>query len=177
MGPTPAPTPSPTLAHQDLYDILVANSHDNGVSLANETSPQFWAAQQILHEPHVTSYSQDRLLQRYAMGVFYHILVTHNADAFEGANFTDECSWDGIDCNGFGQVLEMNIRWNGLLGYLPPELALLSTLSTCQKTSGLRILFVSFLCTLTCCCSASRTGWERSLWNHSNYLCPVGKLE
>lgn len=128
LAPTLAPTLGPTRVHQEIYEILVARSHDNGQSLANETLPQFWSAQQLLSDPQVTSYSVNRILQRYAMGVLYSIFFTSNDDVWTSVNFTDECSWEGLVCNGFGEVVEIEMRWTYSRGYLPHELSLLSTL-------------------------------------------------
>ena len=122
-----APSVAPTSAHQEIYDVLVANSFDDGYSLANETTPQSQAAQLLLSDPLVQNYSVNRLLQRYAMGTFYYIVEMFSD--WQGVNSTNECSWIGVLCNPSGEVIKIELRWSGLAGYLPDELALLSALS------------------------------------------------
>ena len=172
FGPTPAPTVAPTPIHQEIFDILVANSHDNGQSLANVTSPQSLAAQQLLRDPNVASYSVARLLQRYSLGVFYLIVVASSDSVWTSIDSTNECSWEGLTCNGFGQVVEMELQYTRIKGSLPEELGLLSTLS---KQEGLtqteyiaRSISISY----------RETGFvvKQFFRDDSDFTCPTAKL-
>jgi hypothetical protein len=76
-------------------------------------------------------YSYDQLRQRYAMYCLYHA-----TGALEWTNTTGwkrkgvpECRWFGVTCDSNGFVDRLNLRNNGLLGQIPPEVGLIPKLT------------------------------------------------
>ena len=97
-----SPTAGPTRPNQATLDILVANSFDGGSSVKNATTEQYWAADFLLNDPLVSTYSNERLLQRYAFLTLFRIIDLRRGQytsLWQGLNLTDECVARGIDCN------------------------------------------------------------------------------
>lgn len=126
----PVPTQAPTPIEFDLLVFLMEKSFDDGEALMNEDSPQYQAFLWLSENARVADYSEDRLLQRYALATFY--FSTHGENWFfqelwlSNAN---ECLWysrSSKSCNEGGQMQNLELDYNNVNGVLPPELGLLS---------------------------------------------------
>ena len=115
----------------DLLTFLTDKSFDNGAALLDESSPQYRAYLWLSNNTQVGNYSDDRLLQRYALSTFY--FSTHGENWFFQdlwLSNTDECSWysrsSNLPCNQYGQIQNLELDYNNVNGVLPPELGFLS---------------------------------------------------
>jgi len=75
------------------------------------------------------AYNSSRLLQRYAVMVFFYSLSGEDwgcKDGFESE--IHECDWYGIYCNLKDQVIEIKLMQNQLQGELPSEMAIFTLL-------------------------------------------------
>jgi len=116
------------------------------------TSPQKRALHWITADPALTSYSQDRLFQRFALKTFFYATNGGNDNLLEGEQWTQfsgwrssqeqysylhECQWyttadvankSEPPCDDQGIYLVLSLRRNNLQGTLPRELSLLTNL-------------------------------------------------
>lgn len=115
---------------------------------ASPDSPQARAYHWLEDDPMVDTYSESRLLQRYAMASFYH--------ATKGDQWTlsidwlsyeiEECDWyhkfndqQTVTCDMKGNLLALELTNNGLAGTLPPEIALLTSLELLDVANNYNI--------------------------------------
>jgi hypothetical protein len=135
LSPTQSPSPFPTQISPptefDLFAFLIEQSFDDGEALMDEDSPQYQAYIWLSENAQVEDYSEDRLLQRYALATFY--FSTHGEDWFFQdlwLSDADECLWysrsSRPSCNREGQVQNLELDYNNVNGEMPPELGLLS---------------------------------------------------
>ena len=68
--------------------------------------------------------SKERLVQVWALAVFAY--ATDFSGSWLSGGGGDECSWEGISCDGSGQVSAIELANSGLDGSLPSSLALLA---------------------------------------------------
>lgn len=105
---------------QDLASIITSVSGDQ---ILNDTeSPQFKAASWLIQEDIVCP-SDEFVIQRYIMAVFY---FSTNGDNWNNIyNFLsndNECNWYGIECDSLEQVNKIKLDGNNLSGSIPSEL-------------------------------------------------------
>ncbi len=131
MIPSVSPTRNPAPTDLDLFALLVQNSVNGGDALMVEGSPQREAYLWLSGNSFLSDYTEDRLLQRYALASFF--FSTHGEDWFFKSGWltdADECSWYSRSplpsCNREGQIQNLEIEYNNINGALPPELGLLS---------------------------------------------------
>ena len=114
----------------DLKYMLMAASSDEGMSLLDINSPQFhayaWLAGDVSSSQEATTYSTERVLQRYALGVLYFATNGVNWSMSDGwLTSEDECTWYGIsgcqDANT-DKIISIELKGNELVGTIPPEL-------------------------------------------------------
>jgi len=114
----------------DLKNMLMAASSDEGVALMDINSPQFhayaWLAGDVSSSQEATTYSTERVLQRYALAVLYFATNGVNWSMSDGwLTFEDECTWYGIsgcqDANT-DKIISIELKGNELVGTIPPEL-------------------------------------------------------
>jgi len=77
------------------------------------------------------------LLERFALTTLY--FSTNGNDWYYTSLWlsrTIHCAWHGINCDGVGRVIDIDLNVNNLFGSLPSELALLTDLKTLQMTNG-----------------------------------------
>jgi Leucine-rich repeat (LRR) protein len=139
--PTVSPTRSP-ITDQDLLDLLVTVSFDNGTSILTQGTPQNLAYEWLANSSNLNALPEERKIQRYALATFFYStdgdLWSNNvAWLSEG----DECSWYSRsllrpNCNSIGQYENLILGFNGVGGTLPPEVALLSELARIQLSGG-----------------------------------------
>jgi Leucine-rich repeat (LRR) protein len=125
----------------NLVNLIVSNSPDNGASLEIPNSPQA-AALEWLSRPINEGFSTERLLQRYALATIYF------ATGGDTGRWTlsslwltgsDECQWysssdspSSICLNGGSDnvYVDLDLRQNGLAGSLPDEISMLTALQS-----------------------------------------------
>ena len=128
---TPTPAPGPTIyVHLPLTDETLTAIYED------PTSPQGRAYQWIIDDPQLFTYTEDRLLQRFALMTFYYATnIEYGWILSNGweSHVVNECEWFGKDsndgvCDGNGNYIRLILTKNGLRGTLPPELSLLTHL-------------------------------------------------
>jgi hypothetical protein len=133
-------TPSP--GQDPILDLILSNIPDGGLSLQDPNSPQSAALAWLQQPANSQGFSDERLLQRYALATIYY---STGGDAgswsattlwLTGAN---ECDWyttsdTGSICSGDGNngnvYRELDLRQNGLVGTLPDEISMLTGLQS-----------------------------------------------
>jgi hypothetical protein len=128
----PVPTESPTTAAPTtLYDRIftLASGFSGTAILQEETSPQSQALQWSYGDSFSSQWSDDEILERYALTTMYYQL-----DGGRWTSVTDfllpssYCDWDGIQCDDNGKPSNITLVNESLSGSLPPEIGLVSTL-------------------------------------------------
>jgi hypothetical protein len=142
FAPSPLPTTSlfPSSINQEILDLLVDNSFDEGESLNDPNSPQFAAYVWLVDNANLETYSEEQILRRYALATLYY--------STNGSEWTrnelwlsneDECDWYSRSRNacGLGRNFQrLELYFNNAQGTLPPELALLSNTLERMDISG-----------------------------------------
>jgi Leucine-rich repeat (LRR) protein len=131
---------SPTVLDNDLFDLLVSVSPDNGAALQDESSPQYQAFAWLSQNAALSVYSQRRKLQRYALATLYFstdgVNWAQNASWLSNAN---ECSWytrSSQPCGALSDYQNLELYYNDLQGQIPPEIGLLTSLRRIQISGG-----------------------------------------
>lgn len=101
VGPTAAPTSSPTVSAFDiLLSYLASISPDGGAALEDTSSPQYQAAEWLFTNPGLSDYTETEINQRYALATIY--LATDGDNWRLNNGWLDperpECQWIGIGC-------------------------------------------------------------------------------
>lgn len=114
--------------------------------LSDEDSPQFKALHWLAGRDEYTSYEGAQRVQRFALGCFYyatffqaHDFLTSPTDwASQEGWITDaeECTWEGVACDPQGRVTGIILPKHALSGYLPIELAMITSLQELDLTSN-----------------------------------------
>lgn len=129
---TSAPTMSPTTAISSLTELLASVSSDGGESLQIASTPQNEALNWLAGNANLTSYSDEKKIQRFAVATIYYSLNGSNwTDNTGWLSDSDECTWyiendDGPYCTIEGGVREFDFFHNNLYGSIPPEVGLLA---------------------------------------------------
>lgn len=106
------------------------------------TSTQYQVLEWISRDPAVESYSPQRVLQRFALGVLFQKLsVNSKSIASNWMSHTDECEWttsrdNETMCDEMGHVNAIYLEDMGLNGTLATEIGLLSNLQMLFLTSN-----------------------------------------
>lgn len=126
----------------------------------------------LVEDDLVKDYTYDELQQRYAMYCLHH--ATGNSGSWTDATGwkrkgVPECDWFGVTCDPTtGMVTRINLRDNGLVGQIPPEVALIPDLTVfnvndnqnmtggvpfdlCQRSATLNIKVNCDTVTCDCC--------------------------
>lgn len=164
ISETPAPTTSPTMAPTPyVIDGLWPETIE---AIANDPeSPQAQAYAWVNQDPWKANYTNNRLMQRFAMATFYYATggSTHWKENPHWLSYNiSECLWfsrldevwfpgyDGVDACRYergsgagieeGEELLVLAPWNnGLNGELPPEIGLLSSLIVADVRQNLQL--------------------------------------
>ena len=135
--PTLSPTNFPTTMQRvEILDMLSQKSFDNGAALLLPTSPQSKAFEWLLDGDEIPQ-DENKILHRYAMATLY---FANNGDGWVSQENwlgpLDVCEWEqkqqqaeSNNCNEGGFLTQLRLDSNSLTGQLPPEVALLDTLS------------------------------------------------
>jgi hypothetical protein len=131
----PSPTQSPISNAEPTSDVLLALlsrvSLDNGAALRDPLSPQFAAMQWIRTPNNQGIYSDRVFLQRYALATVYYATGGEQwSSSDRWLTNSTECEWYSSSeepiCDSEGNLLELNLSDNNLLGIFPPEVTMLS---------------------------------------------------
>lgn len=185
-----------------VYDVLDKKLNGiNTAALNDPSSMQYSVMQWLASDPSFGSYSDEKILQRYALGCFYQGLLgeeTRNAtNTLDAKNFdivrenwmgaSDECEWaytetkpDQYSCNEEGQIRSIHLEDAGFTGTLSPEIAFLSDslqslFLTSNEIQGTIPTAFGQLTTLKRL-QLSRNSLEGTV-NGPNFLAPLEKLE
>eukprot|EP00544_Gedaniella_sp_CCMP2646_P011764 CAMPEP_0202482554 /NCGR_PEP_ID=MMETSP1361-20130828/1956_1 /ASSEMBLY_ACC=CAM_ASM_000849 /TAXON_ID=210615 /ORGANISM="Staurosira complex sp., Strain CCMP2646" /LENGTH=564 /DNA_ID=CAMNT_0049110493 /DNA_START=48 /DNA_END=1740 /DNA_ORIENTATION=- len=119
---------------QELVNIMSTISSSQ--SLSDPTSPQYMAKQWLIEEDPLQLtpsdfVSEGRILQRYALAVFY--FATGGPESWDPNSWLQgqECAgqyWIGLSCNDNDEVRAMAFDDFGLSGFIPPEIGALTML-------------------------------------------------
>ena len=98
-------------------------------SLAMEGSHQHKAACWILYEKNMPAPSSKAFGQRYALAVLYYATSGQKWKLKDQwLSSKSECSWYGLDCDSWGNIISIDLGFNDLNGLIPRELAVLQKL-------------------------------------------------
>lgn len=127
--PTPRPTPHPTLSEVDaLKERICSELPSTCADLSVERTPQNKAFARISGSIKSASYTEQRQIQRYVIGVVYWSLKGWGTnDVVDWMALPDkECEWDGVKCDEAGRVTYINVDTDlAPAGELPRDVALL----------------------------------------------------
>jgi Leucine-rich repeat (LRR) protein len=110
----------------ELKKMLFSVANDGGASLKDDTSPQFRAYTWLAQDSANGKYTDEQLLQRYALGTLF--FATNgmnwvNTDNWLGSS--DELTWYGV-MPGLGanidKIVAIELAGNRLHGTIPPEI-------------------------------------------------------
>jgi hypothetical protein len=141
--PTLAPTAAPTSPLPGLVELLEEVSSDGGAALSTPSTPQNRALNWLAGNANLDSYSNERKIQRYSLATFY--FATNGDDWVQNTGWlsdSDECVWYNRDgdwssfCSDNGLVEALFLWNNNLNGTIPPEIALVTSLSKLCCNSG-----------------------------------------
>lgn len=123
-----------------LFDFLVSVSPDNGEALMDTGSPQHMAYIWLSGNQDIEKYTEERIIQRYAMAVLYVSTDGNNWVQNSGwLSDTNECTWfakGGNICGRGNEVRRIEINYNDLDGTIPAELMLLPRLEEVNLGGG-----------------------------------------
>jgi hypothetical protein len=139
LSPT---TTAPTSIEQVLFNLLSSASSDNGLSIEVSGSPQNSAFVWLLGSDTLPSFSDERLVQRYALATFFYSTDGPNwSEATDWLSDGDECLWFSTGsgnsmCDQDDVVATLELGFNGLMGSIPPEIGLLTGLTRIDMSGG-----------------------------------------
>lgn len=133
FAPSETETTRPTTLEEGILTAIWNSDLFNYTSTKVSSSPQHLAYQFLLETTQFEIHSPARVLQRYAMAVFY---FSTGGDSWERndawLSSDDECQWysgkTGSPCDSEGHLIHLNLSDNNLLGDLPEELGMLENL-------------------------------------------------
>ena len=140
--PTALPSASPTTAlptsdETVLFNLLASVSSDNGANIQVSGSPQNFAFSWLAGTDPFTSWSEERIIQRYALATLY--FGTEGLTWSQAGGWltdVDECIWFGTLCDGNGALVSLDLGFNGLMGSVPPEIGILTGLRRVDISGG-----------------------------------------
>jgi hypothetical protein len=130
----------------DLLERIELVSPNSLSFLDDSDTPQFQAYEWLAFDPEYLEYSPDRIIQRWALAVFFFSTAVQDSsnnnrraltessvssNSSLMSSYTNECSWYSTDpldelCNQDGMLTAIHVAAGGLEGTIPSELALLS---------------------------------------------------
>jgi hypothetical protein len=136
-GPTASPTTastnntfSPTASETSTVAWRLEElSRESMDAWLDPNSPQTLAVEWLISDEDAETYSDLKLTQRYALACLFYSTNGENWSKSSLSwlvEWSDECTWWGIECNSSGGIRIINIANENLSGPLPPEIHLLS---------------------------------------------------
>lgn len=152
-SPTSAPVMSPLIPTTDrpMSDSIketilstVPNFYAaSDAVLSDPTSIQYQVLGWMAQDPLISSYSSERIVQRFALGVVYWSLTAPAMESVTGGwmTYTNECQWptsrdSGGLCGASDTVTAIYLEDMGFSGTLAPEIGLLTNLELVFLTSN-----------------------------------------
>ena len=137
---TESPSRSPVILgpeKETLRTLLMSVAFDGGSALDTEATPQNQAFQWLGSSNSTAAFSDQELIERYALATFY---FATSGDKWiakgDWLSTSSVCAWFGTDGSGCieGVFRSLILRENALVGSFPVELAHISTLRTIDLT-------------------------------------------
>jgi hypothetical protein len=128
----PSPTVAPSTIRPTLPTVrsrLGALAPISSEAWLNPDSPQSLAVSWLVGNEEAENYNDQQLLQRYVLASLYYSTNGENwsqSSISWNVEWTEECTWWGIECNSNGKVRILSLVEDNLSGVLPPEISLLS---------------------------------------------------
>lgn len=126
--PTPSPTQSMPMSRQDLHDHFPEYTKE---AMKSAESAQYRAFDWLWNDPYLTSYSYDRIEQRFALMT---LLISFGINELvlggDHMHEAHECDWNALSlpCNSQQMLSGILLSNVNLQGSIPPELGLLTHL-------------------------------------------------
>lgn len=122
------------ISFDEVLDLLISRKAVSSEEEVKNTpdSPQYRATSWIYLDPSYNNYSEDRIVQRWALAVFAFSWTGFGEELLQGwLTYTDECDWFTSSasispCDAAGMYERIDIEDETLGGNLPSELSLLS---------------------------------------------------
>jgi hypothetical protein len=145
-GPTTSPSsaPTPIIVPEELLSLLSDVSFDGGESVQTDGTPQNDAAKWLTTSDNLNNLTEEQVIQRFALATFYY---SADGDSWTNNNgwLSDEseCTWFTRSlrrpvCDDNGVFVGLELAFNNLGGTMPPEIALLPSLTRISLGAGLR---------------------------------------
>lgn len=154
IGPASSPTSSPSLSEDGFLSSLLHKDTLQTIQM-DPNSPQSIAFNWMVQDPHLDSYTSERLLQRFALATFYYATNPNHSSWTRDDHWLDyeisECEWyltshddlfqrqpvvEETACNKDGFYVRLWLYNNNIAGTLPEELSLLSRLESLDLVSN-----------------------------------------
>ena len=128
-----SPSPAPTYSNDEIFTLISTSSPTNDSVLLSTGTPQGRALQWIEGSENTNNRSDPkRILQRFAMATLFFATMGEKWAQKQGwLSFEDECTWFSsadTPCDEDGNLIHLILRSNELVGELPEDLGLLSSL-------------------------------------------------
>ncbi|KAL3941800.1 MAG: hypothetical protein SGARI_000472 [Bacillariaceae sp.] len=139
---SPAPSVPPTTMRPTTPGVrsrLAALAPISINAWDDPNSPQSLAASWLAADEEAETYNDQQLLQRYVLATLYYSTNGENwsqSSISWNVEWTDECTWWGIECNSNGAVRILSLVEDNLTGVLPPEISMLSNLEEIYLNSN-----------------------------------------
>ena len=138
-----SPTQLLPKSRNELLDLIVRESFDNGTAIQSTGSPQYMAFEWLVLDQANTTfvYPNERIIQRFALATLYYSTDGENwGDNLRWLSKDDECTWHTLtsieNCDSEGVYKSLDLSANDLTGVVPNELALLSRLEHLKMSGG-----------------------------------------
>ena len=142
IAASPAPSVTPTTMRPTTPGVrsrLAALAPISINAWDDADSPQSLAASWLASDEEAETYNDQQLLQRYVLATLYYSTNGENwsqSSISWNVEWTEECTWWGIECNSNGGVRILSLEEDNLTGVLPPEISLLSDLEEVYLNSN-----------------------------------------
>jgi len=154
-GPTSSPTPIPM--EQIIFSNLIAIVAGLSPTFAIDDtgSSQFRAMEWMSHDPNYFSYPYEQIVQRWTMAVLLDSLgipiLPESGRSLQSSgfwSFEHECEWfpgeNVFECDESNRTIGIQFRNKGLVGTIPPEIGLLTSVGKNGRMTGV-IVVVEYL--------------------------------
>ena len=131
-SPSPTPSPSISLAPTSFFDRIFAllSSYSGKAVLQDSTTPQYQAFQWTLGDSDAGDWSDDVILQRYALAsLFYSTAGLRWLSVTDFLLQVSHCEWDGVGCTN-DTLTSLSLPSENLDGTLPREIGILTSLTS-----------------------------------------------
>ena len=130
----PSASPAPTSFFDRIFGLIAAYSGEE--LLLDSSTPQSQAFQWTLGDFEAGGWSDDVILQRYALGSLF-----YSTDGLRWLTVTDfllqlpYCEWDGVGCTN-GTLTALSLPSENLVGTVPREIGMLTYLTSLDMSGN-----------------------------------------